>query len=385
MKLGKASNVFVLGWAVVSAMTMFGAWRNQPQAALLGKPAAPEAGERIQLAILLDTSGSMEGLLQQAKSQLWRIVNELGSARRGGKTPRLEIALYEYGNATLSPDSGFIRQVLPLTTDLDRVSEQLFALSTSGGYEHCGQVIQRATTELAWADEGALRLIYIAGNEPFTQGPVDYRTAVGQARARGITVDTVFCGPAEEGQASGWKDGALAAGGTFLSIDHNRAVAHEDAPQDAEIARLGALLNETYLVYGADGAASCARQSAQDGNAALLGTGSAVSRSVSKANPFYDNSHWDLVDARRNGRLDWSKLPEAELSASLRGKTAAEREQLVAQQGEKRAGLQRQINELAAARGRFLAARQPARGTDTLDRAIIDSARRHAEKAGFRF
>ena len=31
----------------------------------------------IQMAILLDTSGSMDGLIEQAKAQLWKIVNEL--------------------------------------------------------------------------------------------------------------------------------------------------------------------------------------------------------------------------------------------------------------------------------------------------------------------
>ena len=38
----------------------------------------------IQMAILLDTSGSMSGLIEQAKTQLWTIVNEFATARRQG-------------------------------------------------------------------------------------------------------------------------------------------------------------------------------------------------------------------------------------------------------------------------------------------------------------
>jgi hypothetical protein len=94
----------------------------------------------IQLAILLDTSNSMDGLIDQAKSQLWKIVN----------------------------------QVLPLTDDLDKVSQQLFALKTNGGEEYCGAVIKSAIDQLDWSKDSAdLKVIYIAGNEPFSQGPIN--------------------------------------------------------------------------------------------------------------------------------------------------------------------------------------------------------------------
>jgi hypothetical protein len=84
--------------------------------------------ELIQIALLLDTSNSMDGLITQAKSQLWKIVNEFALARKNGKLPRLQIALYEYGNNSIPSEVGYIRQVLGLTTDLDRISEELFQL-----------------------------------------------------------------------------------------------------------------------------------------------------------------------------------------------------------------------------------------------------------------
>ena len=87
----------------------------------------------IQMAILLDTSGSMSGLIQQAKIALWKIVNEFITARQDGQRPMLSVALYEYGNSRLEAEGGWIRQILPLTDDLDRVSQELFALTTNGG------------------------------------------------------------------------------------------------------------------------------------------------------------------------------------------------------------------------------------------------------------
>lgn len=388
-RVSKIAKLVVPAWAVTTAIVLLVAWRTEPEAALRGEPRAPALapkpdGERIQLAILLDTSSSMNGLIDQARSQLWRIVNQLGSARRDGKLPRLEIALYEYGNSSLPADRGYIRQVLPFTGDLDRVSEELFALQTGGGDEFCGQVIAGATADLAWA-EGALKLMYVAGNEPFTQGPVDYRKAIAAARERGITIDTIYCGDAKTGIVGGWRAGAVLAQGTYLTIDQNRTVAHVAAPQDAEIARLGGLLNETYLAYGSAGLASVARQAAQDSNAAKHGPGSTVARSVSKANPYYDNSAWDLVDARRRGKLDWKKVPEAELPEALRGKSPEEREAFVKAQADRRAELQRRINELEKDRQRHVAARAAGAAPDTLDRAIIATVRAHAEKRGFRF
>src|SRR3972149_11549646 len=78
------------------------------------------AEELIQAAILLDTSSSMDGLIDQAKTQLWKIVNELALAKRNGKSPAIEVGLYEYGNDGLAERDGYIRRVLPLTRDLDK-------------------------------------------------------------------------------------------------------------------------------------------------------------------------------------------------------------------------------------------------------------------------
>ncbi|MDT8287534.1 MAG: FlgO family outer membrane protein, partial [Elusimicrobiales bacterium] len=80
----------------------------------------------VQLAILLDTSGSMDGLINQARAQLWKIVNELVGAEKSGSSPMIEVALYEYGNSGLPQNKGYMRQVLPFTRDMDKVARELF-------------------------------------------------------------------------------------------------------------------------------------------------------------------------------------------------------------------------------------------------------------------
>lgn len=356
--------------------------------ALLAVPAfaagtAPEP--KIQLAILLDTSSSMDGLINQTKEQLWKIVNTFATAKREGKRPKLEIALYEYGNDRLSAESGYIRQVSPLTTNLDAISEQLFSLKTNGGSEHCGQVISKAIDQLEWSkDPHDLKLIYIAGNEPFTQGPVDYKKSVKAAIERGIVVNTIHCGDERAGVNGGWKDAAMLADGNFLTIDQNRAVAYVEAPQDKELARLGAELNKTYVGYGRAAPAAAARQEAQDKNADSLSLGSSAQRAVSKSSTLYDNSDWDLVDAKKKGKA----ISEGDMPAELRAMKPAEREQVIEEKSKERAELQAKIQALNAEREKFVKAemkKQAEAGPKTMDAALIESARSQGGKQAFSF
>ena len=138
----------------------------------------------VKVALRLDTSNSMDGLINQAKSQLWDIVNEFAHVRCGNETrPTLEIALYEYGNDNLSAREGYVRQVLSFSSDLDDISEKLFSLTTNGGEEFCGKVINTSLKQLDWGkNQDDLKMIFIAGNEPFTQGKLNYKDAVTDAK-----------------------------------------------------------------------------------------------------------------------------------------------------------------------------------------------------------
>lgn len=353
--------------------------------ALARLSAAP--APKIQVALLLDTSNSMDGLIEQAKSQLWKVVNEFALARQNGQAPDLEIALYEYGNDDLSSETGYIRQVAPLTTDLDLISEKLFQLTTNGGDEYCGQVIQTAAEELAWSAEvNVLKLIFIAGNEPFSQGKVDYRSACRQAIARGIIVNTIFCGDFQEGVETAWKEGADLAEGKYINIDQNQVVVHIDAPQDSALQRLNQALNDTYIPYGREGKRSKERQLEQDANAADYGDGNLALRSVSKASAYYRNASWDLVDAVEDGSLDLDQLSEEDWPEPLRNMTATERKKFIDQQRAKRAEIREKIRRLDAERRRYIAEKQKTMSqTAALDRAIIDAVREQAVKKNFQF
>jgi hypothetical protein len=144
---------------------------------------------KIQIAILLDTSGSMEGLIEQAKTQIWQIINQFSRAKQAGRSPDLQIAVYEYGNDGIPAISHWVRKITGFTTDLDMVSEKLFSLRTNGGTEYCGAAIEKAVAELEWSTKRTdLKMIYICGNEPFSQGGPDYRQSCKLAIGNDIIV-----------------------------------------------------------------------------------------------------------------------------------------------------------------------------------------------------
>ncbi|MCX7030501.1 MAG: VWA domain-containing protein [Spirochaetes bacterium] len=354
-------------------------------ALVLGCAGTAFAEERIQLAILLDTSNSMDGLIGQAKAQLWKVVNELARARRGGRHPQLEVALFEYGNDGLREADGYLRMVSDLTTDLDRISEKLFGLTTDGGDEYCGAVIGRAVDRLSWSgSDDVLKVIYIAGNEPFDQGGVSYKASATRAARKGIVVNTIFCGSYDEGVVTFWKDGAIRAEGRYMSIDQDEVVEDIVTPFDADIVRLGEELNGTYVAYGREGEASKIRQAEQDANAAGMGTESSVQRSVAKAQEAYVNERWDLADAVQSGTVKVASLKDDELPVEMRKMSPAERQEYVDGLVARRADVQRQINDLNEQRRVYVEAETKGRAQNsTLGQAILLAVKEQAERKGF--
>lgn len=350
-----------------------------PSLAALARP------PRVQIALLLDTSNSMDGLIDQARSQLWSVVNEFAAARRGGQGVELQVALYEYGNNRIPAARGYVRQVLPFTTDLDRVSEELFALTTLGGDEYCGLVIQTALDELRWsASPGDLKAVFIAGNEPFGQGPVDFRQVSARAQARDIAINTIHCGSRADGERTGWSEGARLAGGTFGVLDQDQKVAYVPAPQDEEIARLSGALNDTYIPYGAEGTAGQARQKAQDSNATGANMGASISRAFTKSTRLYSNSTWDLVDAVNNQKLDLASVKSADLPPALQKMSVEQRKAVVKEKTEERARLQARLQDLEKERKGYLAQiRRAEAAPDTLDAVMMQGLRDQAACRGF--
>ena len=337
--------------------------------------------QSIMIALLLDTSNSMDGLIDQAKSQLWKIVNELAGARCDDSSrPNIKIALYEYGNDGLPATLGYIRQVNPLTSDLDLISEKLFALRTNGGNEYCGQVIKTSLNELGWSISGAdLKMIFIAGNEPFTQGEIPYRIACGMAKEKDVVVNTIFCGAYSEGIETDWKSGATMTGGTYMSIEQDRKTVYVATPYDEKIDALNNKLNDTYVYFGTTGVSKKALQSTQDSNAESYGKANKAERAISKSTHVYDNSSWDLIDASKSDDKAVEKAKEEELPKEMKGMTVQQRKDYVAKKAGDRKSIQKEIQDLSVKRQEYIEAHTTKEEKDAmLDAAMMKSIKERA-------
>lgn len=348
-----------------------------------------QENQKIQVALLLDTSNSMDGLIEQTKSQLWKIVNELSDARFEGVEPDLSIALYEYGNDNLSVTSGYVRMILPLTNDLDKISGELFALKTNGGSEYCGHVIQTATERLSWSKgENDLRFIYIAGNESFAQGSVDFVEAIAGAKAKNIIVNSIFCGPWERGIALKWQDASTRADGDFMNIDQDEKTVYIPSPYDDKVLDLNKQLNDTYKEYGDPQQARVTYQRTQDHNAASYSKANMVSRALSKSKKAYQNSSWDMVDAYESDpkfldKAEKDKLPKEYQTLSAKG--LKEKIEILSKQ---RAKIKEEISILEIKRKKHIAderKKQAEEGGKSLDTEMMKSVRKQAIKKNYRF
>jgi hypothetical protein len=349
--------------------------------------ATPPAQHRpaVDLAICLDTSGSMSGLIDSARQSLWAIVNDLASAR---PAPALRVALLTYGNTGHLAENGWVNVDSPFTSDLDAISRKLFALGTNGGEEYVGRVLQSAG-RLDWTpEEGALRLVVVAGNESADQDrEVPFGDMCRALIERGIMINSIYCGNPADGDAPGWRDVALMADGRFAVIDQDHGTVVIETPFDAELSALSASINTTYIPFGAGGSAGLENQAQQDGNAASLNSAASAQRAETKANAIYVCA-WDLVDACLGGAVRLEEVPAGELPEAMQGMSLEERRGHVAAMAAKRAGIQARILELTQQRSGFVADEMKERALDdskAFDAALRRAIRAQAESRGFEF
>lgn len=354
-----------------------------PVTAAAPVPMVEGSKSAIQVALLLDVSGSMSGLIEQAKSQLWKILNELSVLEKEDGEPDLEIGLYVYGSSGIGNEKNEILKLVDFTTDMDLVSQKLFELGTSGSDEYAGEVIGRSLKELEWrTGTGHLKTIYIAGNESFNQGRVPYATACGQAVESGIVVNTIFCGDRNEGIKLEWQRGAVAGNGYYFHIDHNQQTTYIETPYDDQINTLNNSLNDTYIPFGEQGVHRKLQQKQQDTNAASYSKANSAERAKFKSSKKYKAESWDLVDAYKKDKMvvkEKEALP-AEFKALSTEEINAKIEIIIAD----RIRIKEEIQAQNKLRDAFiLNAKKETSADHSLEGSILKSIQDLADKQGF--
>lgn len=314
---------------------------------------------KIQVAILLDVSGSMMGLIEQAKNQLWNMVGVLANVRCDSKTPDIEIALYEYGRTTNLNSNGYIKQISPFTKDLDLLFRQLKNLFTNGSEEYCGHVLYNSLTQLQWdSSSRSYKVIFIAGNESFLQGSIPFQKACDTAKRKGVIINTIYCGSREKGIEENWNLGTECGNGRFTNIDQDGKDIYIPTPYDSTIIALKGSFNNTYIPYGENGISGYTDMNNNDTvvQSNVNDPNIITKYIVVKTNKsLFENSGWDLVDTLKKDSSFIHKLDMQSIPDSLKKMSREELKKYVLKKGAERAAIIQAINELKTQQNQFIA------------------------------
>src|SRR5438093_6313580 len=324
---------------------------------------------RVEVAFVLDTTGSMGGLIDGAKRRIWSIARRIGEGR---PRPDLRIALVGYRDL----GDEYVTRVHDLSGDMDEVYQNLSAFRADGGGdtpEHVSRALHDAVHRVSWSQGPGLRVIFLVGDAPphvdYPDG-FDYHRHVAEARQRGVVVETILCG-GDVQAAAVWQEIASLGQGHYAQIDGQGGMPAAVTPVDADLARLNGELAATVVAGGT--------VAEQAGVARRLEARKAMPAPVAAeaASYFADAGRLaakDLVDlptAEQKNEID--KLQRAGAApAAIQGKTAEEAVAYLQAQKARRAALQARIQTLQKQREGYLRA-QPGATTDAFDEKVVQN------------
>lgn len=361
---------------------------GQPDSPTTGMNQATQAKPLIDAVFVLDTTGSMGGLLQAAKENIWSIASTMASAE---PVPELRLGLVAYRDR----GDDYVTRHHPLSADLDVLYAQLMRLQAGGGGdfpESVNQALREALHQMDWHQgEQAYRVIFLVGDAPpqsYDDEP-GYQELISLARQRGIHINTIQAGNQAATRVI-WQDIAQLAQGDYFQVSHAGNAVAVTTPYDKQLAAMARELDDTRLQYGNAAAQEKARHKAQA--VASLEAGSSVVSQARRAEFIASGAgkksflgEQELVDDVASGRVELDSLDEALLPEPVRALDKAARKALVQELGERRASLQADMETLAQQRQSYIAkalADKAEVKRDSLDYQVFRSIKSQAEGKG---
>ncbi len=342
---------------------------------------------RMEVVFVLDTTGSMSGMIAGAKQKIWAIANKLKSAR---PTPEIRFGLVGYRDRR----DAYVTRVFGLTGNLDEVYTNLYAFEAQGGGdepESVNEALHRAVRDLQWStDPEVLRVVFLVGDaRPHMdyQDDVKYPETCRLANERGILINTLQCGRLS-GTEQAWREIASLTNGTYGAILQDGGSIKIETPYDQEIIRLNLQLDSTIILYGpkAEQASAAKNKSvlASLSSEAMADRSSYLGKGEAGA---VMSGRGDLVVEVMNGRESVDKLDEKKLSPELQAMAPAARQELITQKVEERRKLQSELADLVAKRDAAVADKlKSLEGKDgVLELDAFRTLEAQAKAKGYRF
>ena len=374
---------------LVFAMILFG---SQGFAATrAGNEAAPakvdaKTKPRIEVCFVLDTTGSMSGLIEGAKQKIWSIANEMVSTK---PTPELRFGLVGYRDR----GDEYVTKRFDLTNDIDAVYANLQGFRAGGGDmpESVNQALHEAVTKMSWSTKReVLKIIFLVGDCPPHMDYADdlkYPEVCQQAAKRDLIINTVQCGCRTQ-TTPVWQEIAKLAEGSYVAIAQSGGMVAMATPMDAELAALNRKLGGTLVAYGAEPArrAVAAKQFAAE----------AAPASVAADRLYFNmkagvavQGEGELLDSLNSGKLRLAEVRKDQLPADWQKLSAVELKEAVEKKQKERAGFQAQIAKLGEEREEYLAKERQRLAAnskaDSFDEKVAETIRAQAARKGIEY
>jgi len=345
---------------------------------------------KVDVVFVLDTTGSMSGLIQTAKEKIWSIATTMASAQ---PTPEIRIGLVAYRDR----GDRYVTKLVDLSSDLDSVYAKLMDFQADGGGdtpESVNKALYDAVHGMSWSQgDQAYQVIFLVGDAPphMDYNEVRYPAIVADALEKGIVINTIQCGGMSSTVAP-WTQIANLGHGNFFQVNQAGGAVAFTTPYDDKIAQLSAQLDDTRLYYGTveEKERMKSKVAATDKLHASASVASLARRGVfnatvgGRANLLGEN---ELVDAIASGTVELDEIDTEALPAALKPMARAERKAYVADLASKRDDLQRRIRTLSEDRDSFLEKKVEEAGglKDSLDQQLYEAVKAQAAKAGLEY
>jgi hypothetical protein len=366
-----------------SALSLF--FLSGAPAAAEEKPAPDASGQRVEVAFVLDTTGSMANLIDGAKKKIWSIANAIVD-----QNPEAELYFGLVGYRDLGDD--YVTKKFPLTTDLQGIYASLLAFQADGGGdtpESVNEALDAAVTQLGWSDKGqdqdrTRRILFLVGDAPphmDYQQDRKYPEVIREAVAKGIVVNTVQAGGMRSTEKV-WREMARLGHGDYHAIPQDGGqVVIVVTPFDDRIREIQIRLNKTVIPYGSRMEQSRVEDKTRQ-YAAAPAAAPEISSFVNKRGKGGKviTGGGDLVEVVNAGKVKPGEIPAEELPPAMQKMSAAERERYVAERQAEREKLSGELSAIVLQRDAYLkeqSAREPAKA-DSFDRAVKETLKRQA-------
>ncbi|MEC4746981.1 vWA domain-containing protein [Methylomicrobium sp. Wu6] len=350
--------------------------------------AAANQRPQIEVVFVLDTTGSMSGLIAAAKEKIWSIAGTMASAQ---SAPDIKMGLVAYRDR----GDAYIAQTIPLSSDLDSMYAKLMDFQADGGGdgpESVNQALYDAVNKITWSpNPTTYKVIFLVGDAPphmDYQDDVKYPVTVALAKQKGIIVNAIQCGQDSNTNAD-WRQVASLGQGSYFQVEQSGSAVAIATPYDKKLAELSAKWDKTRVFYGNDEekAKQASKMAATEKLHKEASTESQARRATfnasasGKANFLGEN---ELVDAISSGRVKLSNLPKKSLPESLQAMSPAAQEEFVGSTKKERSELESEIKILSKQRNDYLRQKVVDEGgkKDSLDAKLFGAIRKQANNKG---